>query len=135
MKAILFPLVAALTLSCSQSAQGQKKDSQDPVKTDLEAVAFNDRIASDNGVLVDVRTPAEYASGHLAGAINLDWTGKNYEADFASLSKDRPVLVYCAMGGRSDQAKEYLEEKGYTVIQLLDGIGGWKKADLPVVKD
>jgi len=101
---------------------------------DLEAPAFKAMLEQHAGLLVDVRTPAEFASGHIDGAINLDWTANDYETKFSALDPKQPVLVYCAMGGRSDQAKEFLVERGYTVIQLMDGINGWKKAGLPVVE-
>lgn len=115
------------------TTEGQRATS--PVRTDLEALEFQAQIGQDNAVLLDVRTPAEYASGHLAGSVNMDWSAADYEAKFAGLDTARTVLVYCAMGGRSDQAKEYLVGKGYHVIQLVDGISGWKKAGLPVVKE
>ncbi len=138
MRISTFLLVAALGLSCNNVAQGQKQGAsgtQDPAKTDLEAAEFKARMAAGNGKLVDVRTPAEFKSGHIEGAVNIDWSASDYETSFAKLDPKEPVLVYCAMGGRSDQAKEYLVGKGFTVIQLVDGISGWKKAGLPVVKN
>lgn len=100
--------------------------------TSLDAAAFQDAIEKDDALLVDVRTPQEFASGHIPGSVNIDWTGKNYEAEFAKLDRERPLLLYCAVGGRSDQAREYLEQKGYVVKDLDGGIQAWKEAGMPV---
>jgi thioredoxin 1 len=98
----------------------------------LSPSEFQAAIAKGDAILVDVRTPQEYGSGHIPGSINLDWTAPDYEEKFASLDRGRPVLVYCAIGGRSDQARAYLYEKGYQVLELEDGIVSWKKAGLPL---
>ncbi|MBK8227133.1 MAG: rhodanese-like domain-containing protein [Flavobacteriales bacterium] len=84
--------------------------------------------------LIDVRTPQEFSGGHLAGAINLDWTAADYEAAFSRIDASRPVLLYCHSGGRSEQALEHLVGKGYRVQHLEGGIAAWRKAGLVVVK-
>ena len=85
--------------------------------------------------LIDVRTPAEFAQGHIHGArlVNV------YDADFRQkilegLSKSKPVLVYCRSGHRSMVAARYLDSKGYTVINLRLGFNDWKAKGLPVEK-
>ena len=85
--------------------------------------------------LVDVRTPDEFAAGHLAGAVNLDW----YEAGFlerakALLRADIPVLVYCRSGRRSAEAAAKLERAGFKVSNLKGGYIAWTKAGQPVTK-
>ncbi len=135
MKTLITFLCAICLLGTAACSTAQSTGSGLPIsKTDLPALEFRSRIEKGGAMLVDVRTPAEYASGHIAGAVNLDWSAADYEKQMATLDPKMPVLVYCAMGGRSEQAKEYLEGKGLVVIQLVDGIGGWKKAGLPVVK-
>ncbi len=84
--------------------------------------------------LIDVRTPQEFSSGHIAGAINIDWTAANYEASFSRIDASRPVLLYCHSGGRSEQALEHLVGKGYRVQHLEGGIAAWRKAGFVVVK-
>jgi len=94
--------------------------------TSLDAKAFAVRIGEGNVQLVDVRTPAEYAQGHLANAVNLDWTGGQLEARATTLEKTRPVLLYCASGRRSADAREYLAEQGFNeVVDLEGGINAW----------
>ncbi len=136
MRYLIQPFCLALVLitaGCSNAQTGSGPEVKNA--TDIEASAFNTRIAKGDAHLIDVRTAAEFASGHIQGAENIDWTAAEYEKNFAKLDPKEPVLVYCATGGRSDQAKEYLMEKGFTVVQLLDGIAGWKKAGFPVVKE
>lgn len=84
--------------------------------------------------LIDVRTPQEFSTGHIAGAINIDWTAANYEASFSRIDASRPVLLYCHSGGRSEQALEHLLGKGYRVQHLEGGIAAWRKAGFVVVK-
>ncbi|MCB9183729.1 MAG: rhodanese-like domain-containing protein [Flavobacteriales bacterium] len=103
-------------------------------QNELTPAQFKEAIAKGDAVLVDVRTPTEYASGHIDGSINVDWTAKEYEAAFAQLDPKKPVLLYCHGGGRSEQALEYLESKGYKARHLGGGITAWKKAGLPTVK-
>ena len=86
--------------------------------------------------LVDVRTPEEFAKGHLKGAKNMDYQSNEFEMDVQVLDKNKPVFVYCLSGGRSSSAAEYLREKDYKeVYQLKGGIMKWKAAKKPVEGD
>jgi len=102
----------------------------------VDAKNFKSLVDSKTGLLVDVRTPKEFANGHIAGATNIDW--KNQEAfttKIKAIAKDKAVLIYCRSGHRSGLATKYLQEKGYTKIYNLEtGIKGWKKAALPIEK-
>lgn len=67
--------------------------------------------------LVDVRTPGEFATGHIEGAINVPLHA--IETGSANLGdKRRSLIVYCRSGGRSARARRYLEHIGYTVFDL-----------------
>ncbi|MBK8499255.1 MAG: rhodanese-like domain-containing protein [Flavobacteriales bacterium] len=121
-------LAACLATSACTSAQTTKNT------TELGVDAFEQAIATGKARLVDVRTPAEYAAGHLIGSINIDWTADDYEAAFAELDKSMPVLLYCHSGGRSEQALEYLAAKGYRAQHLVGGYAAWKKAGKPSAK-
>lgn len=102
--------------------------------SDLNVNAFEDRIAGDKTVqLVDVRTPEEYAEGHLRGAFNIDWNAAGFEAKAQELlAKDRPVLVYCRSGRRSAEAAAKLGKDGYDVFNLTGGYLAWTEAEKPV---
>jgi len=79
-------------------------------------------------VLVDVRTPEEFASGHLLGAINIPLSELqgNLSAWTSRLPKDVPVILQCKSGVRSEQAGQILMKAGYQNVLTLDGgIVGW----------
>lgn|GEM_PF-110913 len=85
--------------------------------------------------LIDVRTPAEYAEGHLANAGNIDWNGGNFEAEITELMKEMPTFVYCRSGGRSGEAAAKMCQLGFTEIyDMAGGITEWKAKGLPVEK-
>jgi len=86
--------------------------------------------------LIDVRTPAEYAEGHLRGAKLVNMYDPDFKTKILSLHLDtsKPVLVYCRTGNRSMVAARFLAEKGYTVINLKNGIKEWLAAGKPVEK-
>jgi rhodanese-related sulfurtransferase len=102
------------------------------MRSTMDIKEFIAALEKGDGVLVDVRTPREYAGGHIPGSINIDWTAADYEEKMATLDPARPVLLYCAIGGRSDQACAYLKARGYRAHDLEDGIGAWKEAGLPL---
>jgi len=78
-------------------------------------------------VVLDVRTPEEFAQGHIAGAQNFDFNDDRFAKDVAALDPKTPVLVHCAAGGRSTQSLEFLKDK-LVVYHLKDGFKAWEKA-------
>jgi len=70
--------------------------------------------------IIDVRTPGEYASGHIKGSINIPL--QNLTAGLNKIKKDKPVITCCASGMRSASAKGILKSNGYT--EVYNG-GGW----------
>lgn len=84
-------------------------------------------------VLLDVRTPEEYRQAHLRGSllVPLGELGRRVQ----EVPRDRPVLVYCAVGARSTSAADFLSSKGYReVYNMTDGIVGWYRNRLPIQK-
>jgi phage shock protein E len=85
--------------------------------------------------VLDVRTPDEFASGHIAGAINIDFHGTDFEQKIAALDKATPYLVHCHSGRRSQEALPVLQKEGLKYLYHLDGgIEAWEQAGLPVEK-
>ena len=84
---------------------------------------------STNAVLLDVRTPKEFASGHIPGATNLDLFASDFDARIRQLDKTKTYVVHCAAGGRSSQAAVKLRDTGVTnLIYFESGVKGWEKA-------
>ena len=73
-------------------------------------------------VVIDVRTPAEYASGHLEGATNIDIEASTFSSKIAKLDKSTPYFVYCHSGNRADQAITTMKAVGFTNLTNGGGI-------------
>jgi rhodanese-related sulfurtransferase len=83
--------------------------------------------------LIDVRTPLEYAEGHLANAKLIPL--QELEGRWTEIDKSKPILLYCRSGHRSGNALRILQDEGYTQAKHMQGgINAWKAAGLPVTK-
>lgn len=71
--------------------------------------------------LIDVRTPEEYSAGHLYKAQNIDFKAPDFQEQISKLDKNKPVLIYCAAGGRSARASVVFETLGFKKIFDLNG--------------
>ena len=85
-------------------------------------------------VILDVRTPDEFADGHLEGARNLSLLGGTFEKELPKLDPSKEYLVHCAAGTRSAKALTKLKAANFQhVYHLPSGFNGWKNAQKPVV--
>ena len=80
--------------------------------------------------LLDVRTPDEFATGHIHGAANI--AVETLENHLSEVPRDEPVVVYCHSGNRSAQAARILAQAGYTNVYDLGGINTWEAQGFPV---
>ena len=97
--------------------------------TTLNAADFAAKIADKSIVLVDVRTPSEFASGHISGATNIDFESGSFESDIKKLDKSKVYAVYCRSGNRSGQATALMAKNGFaTIFNLEGGIINWQNA-------
>lgn len=76
-----------------------------------------------NFLLIDVRTPEEYASGHRDGAINFDLSSM-MQGKLPDLPKDAKIQVYCRSGGRASVAEQILKQNGFTSVENIGGYQG-----------
>jgi len=84
-------------------------------------------------IMLDVRTPEEYAEGHIKGAVLIPV--QVLAERLAEVPKDKQVYVYCHSGKRSARASKLLAKHGFTNIEnVMGGIVAWKKAGYPIVK-
>lgn len=80
----------------------------------------------DNVFLVDVRTPDEFNAGHLDNALNIDWLGDSFPAEFEKIEKNQTIYLYCRSGKRSADATKFLDSLGYkNVVNLEGGYIAW----------
>jgi phage shock protein E len=95
----------------------------------LDAKAFAQVMNQTGTVLLDVRTPAEYATGHIAKATNLDVQASTFASRIASLDKSASYALYCHSGNRSGVAGRQMIAAGFTtVVDLAGGVGAWTAA-------
>ena len=92
-------------------------------------------LSNGHGILLDVRTPAEFAEGHLQGAINIDYNNDGFAAALDTLDKNKQYEVYCRSGHRSGESAEMMSKKGFKKIYDLEGgILKWQEKGYEVVK-
>jgi len=115
---VLFLL--AVSVACTMNAQQVK---------DVDVKAAKTMIDKGGLTILDVRTPEEYKAGHIANATLANYNDPAFESMIAKIDKSKPVLVYCAAGGRSSRAAKLMAEKGWkNVSNMLGGMGAWGRA-------
>jgi len=117
-------LAVLICMALSQAARAQEVD----------VSAFEKGIQQPAVQLFDVRTAEEFNSGHLAGALQADYTDKEEFAHRVQyLDKQKPVYIYCLSGGRSAAAAKWMRENGFSkVVEMAGGIRAWKQAGKPL---
>ena len=128
MKYILFLVSASIFLiSCGHTTS--------QTIANIEAVEFYKLINKENGIIIDVRTPEEFYSGHIKDATNIDFYAADFIDKLKIVRKDVPIYVYCRSGGRSSSAASKMEKLGFSkVYNLAGGIGAWNSANYKTVK-
>lgn len=108
--------------------------SQSPVIEKLGPDEFEKGLSSGPVQILDVRTAAEFKTGHIKNALQADWTQQQQFLDrIQYVDKDKPVFIYCLVGGRSAAAADWMRKNGYTrVSELTGGINSWKRAGKPL---
>ena len=126
------PLITLLILAFSLNASDQTKAQQTrPLAMDVDVKEFTRLVKEKPGLLLDVRTKGEVAKGAIPNSVNHDIFSDNFEAEIDKIDKTKPVYVYCASGGRSGEAMEIMNKKGFKeVYNLAGGYGAWKKAQV-----
>jgi thioredoxin len=127
MKKYLFNGLIALIILMSACSQSQSQS------TNLSANSFADKIKElPNETVLDVRTPEEYAKGHIADAKNINWKDADFASRVEQMDKSKPVFVYCLSGIRSAAAAKKMREMGFKEVYEMDGgIMKWRAANLP----
>ena len=101
----------------------------------LSVEEFARLVDDKTNMILDVRTPAEFAAGHIPGAVNLDVTASDFEAKAALLDRSKTYLVHCASGVRSARACDKLNHLDFpNLYNLPAGFRAWAKAGKPVEK-
>ncbi len=104
--------------------------------TPAESYALiQDNMGNEGFVIIDVRTPQEYADGYIENALNLDFNGKTFRDELDKLDRNKTYLIYCRTGRRSAGARDMMAELGFMkVYNMTGGTVQWAKEGLPMVK-
>lgn len=95
----------------------------------MDVKAFADAASQPGVVLLDVRSPEEFAAGHLPGAVNINVEDSGFADAIAKLDKNATYAVYCQSGRRSGIATSQMAEAGFaTLFDLQGGVQAWKQA-------
>ena len=127
MKKIFALIASALLLAgCSTSSSA----------IDLSVTEFSAKVVEAGVITLDVRTPGEFAEGHIEGAQLIDFQSGNFENEISSLDKNATYAVYCRSGNRSGQAVKVMHDAGFhNVYNLNGGVIDWANAGLPLVNN
>lgn len=103
--------------------------------SDVDVAAASEIVATGDSVILDVRTPEEFAAGHLPDAVNIDVESADFTDRVSGLDETEPTLVYCRTGNRSAAAADQMVELGFSdVTNLEGGIEAWSAAGGKVVQ-
>ena len=125
-------LLLGLVLPSCQAQQDQHITAVSPSEA-AELIAKHQ--GDTNFVILDIRTPGEYQSGHLERAVMIDYYSKSFVNEIDRLDKEKSYLVYCRSGNRSGRSMDLLKKLEFKKIyHLATGINGWISAGLPLVR-
>lgn len=119
--------LAALLSGCSTTTAA-------PAVTTVPPADFVTAMAQPGTVILDVRSPAEFAAGHVEGAVNIDVESGDFGTRIETLPKDSTYAVYCRSGRRSTLATDQMSKAGFSSLVNLDGgIADLQSAGAPIV--
>lgn len=115
---LIIILIPALLFGKGQSTSGYRRISQEEAHRIMQE--------DEKAIILDVRTPSEYKSGHIRNAINIP--NETIDEDIVDNLPDKntTILVYCRSGNRSRQASGKLADLGYANVLEFGGINTWK---------
>ncbi len=128
-------IIPFLLSSCSGTAQSNSQAKNTTEVIQMTATQAKARLEKGGVKVVDVRTPGEFASGHIKGAINVNFSSPNFEKELSKLDKDQEYLVHCRSGHRSGLSLKSFKKLGFKKIDhLTHGIMDWTKSGYPLEK-
>ena len=123
--AVIIVAIVGLVLLQSGNSTGSSVQAITPAE-------YQSQFANSNTTytLLDVRTPDEFNTGHIAGSVNI--SVETLQNRLSEVPRDQTIVVYCHSGNRSGQAAKILADAGYTKIRDLGGINAWTAAGYPI---
>ena len=137
-KTSLTALLLVTLLSLGQVQAGPEGAA--PIIQDIQVNAIENFSAQKSTVVIlDVRTPEEYAAGHIQNALNIDIRNESFAEEVAKLERDKTYIVHCAANvenGRTEKSLKIMTELGFSKLRnMAGGIVAWQADGLPTIKD
>ena len=121
MKKLMTLILFSALFSCGSSRTEALAVVVDPAE-------FKQKLQQEEVQLIDVRTPEEFAAGHVEGAVNIDFLSEDFLEKMAKLDKNKPLLLYCRSGNRSGKATLQLYEEGFrNITDMKGGYQAWEE--------
>lgn len=99
----------------------------------VNASEFSEKIKTQPGIILDVRTPGEYKKGFIKDAQLMDIFSDSFDAELNKLDRNTAYYVYCGSGGRSAECSEKMQTLGFKKVYDLDGgMSAWRNANMPI---
>ncbi len=130
--AALLPGILNAEQQAAETSDAAAVPAQNAAPQRIDPQTYTAQFADTPHFLLDVRTPAEFAGGHITGAANI--AVETLQEHLGEIPRDQPIVLYCRSGNRSAQAAQLLAAAGFTDIYDLGGIIAWQQAGLPVVQ-
>ena len=132
-------MVGFLITGCAQNKKSELNDQEvNGADSNVEIVLISPEElnnAGDEIMLLDVRSPEEYAQGHIKHAVNINYFDADFMDQIMKLDKNEEIYLYCKGGIRSNNAANKLKKAGFTkVYDLKGGIVGWSNQGLEISK-
>ena len=130
-RAVVWATVLVLSLSATAPLAAGTRFQE--VTVDQARELIQKRARNAQLFILDVRTPEEFAQGHLSGAVNVNLMAPDFESRLAGLNRGQTYLVYCRTGSRSAKATQAMRRLGFrSVYHMFEGIVGWQKKGFPL---
>lgn len=131
---LVLPVALVLVSGCAGGTETATQVIGD-ITTQEASAMIQENAGNPGFVILDVRTPEEYADGHIEKALNLDYYSETFRDELDELDKGKTYLVYCRSGKRSRAAADIMEELGFgNGYNMRGGIVQWQEDGLPTVK-
>ena len=134
--AITVLLISFIFVSgCKESNKTINEPKYEDITAQEAYTLIQDNKENTNFVILDVRTPEEYASGHLENAVNINFNSPSFQGTLNALDKDKTYLLHCRTGMRSSNAYEMMKSLGFKMVyHMAGGIVEWENNGLPTVQ-
>ncbi len=124
-------------LACADyTAQEQPEQARNIVTLSVEDgyKLINDNKGNPDFVIIDVRTPEEYAEAHIADAVNIDVKSPDFTTEVQKLDKTKTYVLYCRSGKRAARALVAMDDLEFMNVYNISGIMQWQEKGYPVTK-